>query len=293
MTPPTLNKNTITPRVSSFLPTTTGPRAHPLTRLPVSVSNQQHRSMLRPSLDRIGPYVHYSSQDVTIQPDYIPGIQSNVYDSRGGERPQGMVDSYPAGADDCETNMQQQEQQSMTPFNVRANNLSMQYQPNPYSSDLSPQQQQCLSDQQNSVVDSMSNSNHSATTMRRERAAYIYSSNGHNYNDLFGAPKYQNQSQGQNHRQRDGRKEVKFMDIVEFIPAHRNAEYNRRADENATFKKLTTAMKSEIKDELNSYKMKEMMHCNDFNRKCGVARLHKQKNLIEEINDHFCILPID
>ena len=51
---------------------------------------------------------------------------------------------------------------------------------------------------------------------------------------------------------------INFLDTIEIIPAHRKLDYNRRSDKNATFKILTADMKTEIREELNSYKMREM-----------------------------------
>ncbi|KAF9537699.1 hypothetical protein EC957_007802 [Mortierella hygrophila] len=56
-----------------------------------------------------------------------------------------------------------------------------------------------------------------------------------------------------------GRKRsIYFLETVEIIPAHRKSDYNRQSDKHATFKILTPDMKSEIRDELNTYKMREM-----------------------------------
>ncbi|KAG0348652.1 hypothetical protein BG004_004588 [Podila humilis] len=54
------------------------------------------------------------------------------------------------------------------------------------------------------------------------------------------------------------RRSINFLETVEIIPAHRKAEYNRQSDKYATFKVLTPDLKSEIRDELNTYKMREM-----------------------------------
>ncbi|KAG0283430.1 hypothetical protein BGZ96_012202 [Linnemannia gamsii] len=54
------------------------------------------------------------------------------------------------------------------------------------------------------------------------------------------------------------RRSINFRETVEIIPAHRKGEYNRQSDKHATFKILTPDMKSEIRDELNTYKMREM-----------------------------------
>ncbi|KAF9924200.1 hypothetical protein FBU30_005795 [Linnemannia zychae] len=51
---------------------------------------------------------------------------------------------------------------------------------------------------------------------------------------------------------------INFHETVEIIPAYKKSEYNRQGDKYATFKILTPDMKSEIRDELNNYKMREM-----------------------------------
>ncbi|KAG0025497.1 hypothetical protein BGZ81_007107 [Podila clonocystis] len=54
------------------------------------------------------------------------------------------------------------------------------------------------------------------------------------------------------------RRSINFLETIEIIPAHRKADYNRQSDKHATFKVLTPDLKSEIRDELNTYKMREM-----------------------------------
>ncbi|KAG0199127.1 hypothetical protein BGX28_007536 [Mortierella sp. GBA30] len=54
------------------------------------------------------------------------------------------------------------------------------------------------------------------------------------------------------------RRSINFLDKIEIIPAHRKSEYNRSSDKHATFRILTPDLKSEIRDELNTYKMREM-----------------------------------
>ncbi|KAF9346369.1 hypothetical protein BGX26_002146 [Mortierella sp. AD094] len=51
---------------------------------------------------------------------------------------------------------------------------------------------------------------------------------------------------------------IGFHDRIEVIPAHRKADYNRQSDKNVTFKLLTPEMRCDIRDELNTYKMREM-----------------------------------
>ncbi|KAF9987893.1 hypothetical protein BGZ75_010301 [Mortierella antarctica] len=54
------------------------------------------------------------------------------------------------------------------------------------------------------------------------------------------------------------RRSINFLDRIEIIPAYRKADYNRSSDKHATFRILTPDLKSEIRDELNTYKMREM-----------------------------------
>lgn len=54
------------------------------------------------------------------------------------------------------------------------------------------------------------------------------------------------------------RRTINFLETIEIIPAHRKADYNRQSDKHATFRVLTPDLKSEIRDELNTYKMREM-----------------------------------
>ncbi|KAG0211882.1 hypothetical protein B0O80DRAFT_43427 [Mortierella sp. GBAus27b] len=54
------------------------------------------------------------------------------------------------------------------------------------------------------------------------------------------------------------RRSINFLDTIEIIPAHRKSDYNRGSDKHATFRMLTPDLKSEIRDELNTYKLREM-----------------------------------
>ncbi|KAG0313279.1 hypothetical protein BGZ99_008973 [Dissophora globulifera] len=51
---------------------------------------------------------------------------------------------------------------------------------------------------------------------------------------------------------------IMFSDRVEVIPVFRKSEYNRHSNKNVTFRVLTPEMRGEIRDELNTYKMREM-----------------------------------
>jgi hypothetical protein len=67
-------------------------------------------------------------------------------------------------------------------------------------------------------------------------------------------------NQGRQSTQQEGRRRrsINFMDTIEIIPAHRKSDYNRESDKHATFRMLTPDLKSEIRDELNTYKLREM-----------------------------------
>ncbi|KAK3808799.1 MAG: hypothetical protein J3Q66DRAFT_417374 [Benniella sp.] len=55
-----------------------------------------------------------------------------------------------------------------------------------------------------------------------------------------------------------GRRSVNFLDTIEIIPTYRKSEYSRESDRHATFRMLTSNLKNEIRNELNSYKVREM-----------------------------------
>ncbi|KAF9111988.1 hypothetical protein BGX27_004169 [Mortierella sp. AM989] len=62
------------------------------------------------------------------------------------------------------------------------------------------------------------------------------------------------------------KRSIGFKDRIEIIPAHRKADYNRQSDMNVTFRLLTPDMRSDIRDELNTYKMREMaVHIDSMN----------------------------
>lgn len=48
------------------------------------------------------------------------------------------------------------------------------------------------------------------------------------------------------------------MEKVEIVPVHPKQVYNRKPDNDVTFKKLTPKLKAEIREELNTYKRNEM-----------------------------------
>jgi len=54
------------------------------------------------------------------------------------------------------------------------------------------------------------------------------------------------------------RRKLNFHESVEVVQTFRLQEYNRRPDQNSTFRKLTPKLKMEIRAELNTYKKTEM-----------------------------------
>ncbi|KAF9955920.1 hypothetical protein BGZ72_003272 [Mortierella alpina] len=198
----------------------------------------------------------YMSQGAAIPPDFTPGVQANVYQDRGGERSQGAVyDNGPAMATDHTmlsprfVHMQQYQQPMMSYISPRAQDLSAQYysavSQDPFSQQMAQGRFQYhdSSNQQNSMSDDpMVTAQQSSKILMMESYGGTSSEGDNGMQTVLGL----------------GRKTLSFMDTIEIIPAHRKSEYNRRSDKNATFRILTPDMKSEIRDELNIYKMREM-----------------------------------
>ncbi|KAF9571958.1 hypothetical protein EC968_010495 [Mortierella alpina] len=198
----------------------------------------------------------FMSQGAAIPPDFTPGVQANIYQDRGGERSQGAVyDSGTAVASDRTmmsprfAQMQQYQQPMMGYMSPRAQDLSAQYYGAVNQDSHSQQifqgrfQYHGSSNQQNSMLeDPMVTAQQSSEILMVESYAGTSSEGDGGIQNGLGV----------------GRKTLSFMDAIEIIPAHRKSEYNRRSDKNATFRILTPDMKSEIRDELNSYKMREM-----------------------------------
>ncbi|KAG0205648.1 hypothetical protein BGX28_002764 [Mortierella sp. GBA30] len=198
------------------------------------------------------------SQGAAIPPDFTPGMQANVYQDRGGERSQGsVIDTGLEGYDDRmmssrSVQMQQYEQPMMMPYiSPRAQDLSAQYYndvgQDPYAQQMTqgPSMYHGSSAQQNSLYDDpMMAAQRSTEMMMMESAG------GTSLEDEVDRGMFPTTGMS--------RKSLSFMDTIEIIPAHRKSEYNRRSDKNATFRILTPDMKTEIRDELNNYKMREM-----------------------------------
>lgn len=54
------------------------------------------------------------------------------------------------------------------------------------------------------------------------------------------------------------RKILVFQEIVYVFPTFKQNEYNRKPDEDVTFRRLTSQLKMQIREELNDYKKNEM-----------------------------------
>ncbi|KAF8943586.1 hypothetical protein BGZ47_005278 [Haplosporangium gracile] len=202
-------------------------------------------------------------------PDITPGMQSNVYQDRGGERSQGQ-------GLDCQT-METDLSFSfpgvtVPPPSVAAAavaSAARDYQYHPSHSRSHDQYYYggaggvyASYDQNSSPMDG---AQHPMTTMMHER------DDGYGYNRHGGESYYGGMRNGSEisesnvegilsdsgiSHQRS--RTIGFTEAIEIIPVHRKSEYNRRSNKYATFKNLTPDLKSEIRDELNTYKMREM-----------------------------------
>ncbi|KAG0037330.1 hypothetical protein BGZ82_002708 [Podila clonocystis] len=180
------------------------------------------------------------SHGAAFPPDFTPGVQSNSYQDRGGERSQGEImsdshESFPPqqhfyGGGSAE-NSQQQQQGNV--FRYQSPQISLD---GPFASSES----MVLSDQEG-----LGHDYGQAKSGRPISVGGYGPTNGMGNSGVLSG-------NGMNRRC------INFLDTIEIIPAHRKSDYNRRSDKNATFKILTADMKSEIREELNSYKMREM-----------------------------------
>ncbi|KAF9570234.1 hypothetical protein EC968_002053 [Mortierella alpina] len=157
------------------------------------------------------------SQGAALPPDFTPGMQSNLHQSRGGERSQGAVGPDDMSQDELLTHQ-------MLTLSARAQGLAQQYY-GPGSGG--------------------------------EGASQGGLGGGHNLGVGGGpeglmVPRSGGQEEGRK------RRSINFLDRIEIIPAYRKSDYNRSSDKHATFRILTPDLKSEIRDELNTYKMREM-----------------------------------
>ncbi|KAG0088173.1 hypothetical protein BGZ92_006532 [Podila epicladia] len=182
------------------------------------------------------------SHGAAFPPDFTPGVQSNSYQDRGGERSQGEIldhlhESFPPqqyfyGGESVEHSQQQQQQQGAT-FRYQSSQISLD---GPFASS----EALVLSDQEGPDHD-----------YGQVESGGPVSVDGYGPTNGMGSSGVLS-GNGMNRRC------INFLDTIEIIPAHRKSDYNRRSDKNATFKILTADMKSEIREELNSYKMREM-----------------------------------
>ena len=119
-------------------------------------------------------------------------------------------------------------------------------------------------DQNPSLMDGLQQS--MATMIHERDGRYGYTSNGRRgggsyYGSMHSGSRISESTIGilsgnriSPHRSRT----IGFTDTIEIIPARCKSEYNRRSDKYATFKDLTPDLKNESRDELNTYKMREM-----------------------------------
>ncbi|KAI9239459.1 MAG: hypothetical protein BYD32DRAFT_459807 [Podila humilis] len=164
------------------------------------------------------------SHGAAFPPDFTPGVQSNSYQDRGGERPQGATLGDP--------------------------NEAFPPQQYFYEGEFEPQQQGVPYRYPYSLEGPFSASEAMAMSDQDEL--------GHDYGQVENGPTNGMGSSGVLSGNGVNRRCINFLDTIEIIPAHRKSDYNRRSDKNATFKILTADMKCEIREELNSYKMREM-----------------------------------
>ncbi|KAF9910912.1 hypothetical protein BX616_010745, partial [Lobosporangium transversale] len=171
----------------------------------------------------MGPYSS-SPKGAAIPPDSTPGIQSN---SSHRSRPTGgwvQAAVIPEGGELSQAEMLDNEMVSINQGLNYSNNFD-----NNYSYKL----------QRNGTIDSNSSNNR-----------------GENSSQQFGYDQIQDQGQG--HPGQDKRRSINFMDRIEIIPVYRKNEYDRQSDKHATFLVLTPELKNEIREELNTYKLREM-----------------------------------
>ncbi|KAK5816863.1 hypothetical protein F5H01DRAFT_412925 [Linnemannia elongata] len=202
-------------------------------------------------------------------PDFTPGMQSNVYQDRGGERSQGEVLDYRTMEMDPSFSFPGA---ALPPPPVAAAaSAAHGYQFHPSLSRAFDQyyyggagDAYAGYDQNSSTMDGPQQT---MTTMMHDRdVGYGYTSNGGGgggsyYRSMRNSSGISESTMGilsGNGISHNRPRTIGFTDTIEIIPAHRKTEYNRRSDKYATFKNLTPDLKSEIRDELNTYKMREM-----------------------------------
>ncbi|KAF9140891.1 hypothetical protein BG015_001474 [Linnemannia schmuckeri] len=201
--------------------------------------------------------------------DFTPGMQSNVYQDRGGERSQGQVLDCQMMEIDPSLSFPGITVPPPPVADVAIASGARGYQHHPSYSRAHDQDYYdgangvYAGNDQNSF--SMDEAQYPMTTMMHERdGGYGYKSNGEGnyYGSMRNSSKTSESAvEGilsdngiSHHRSRT----IGFTEMIEIIPAHRKSEYNRRSYKHATFKNLTPDLKSEIRDELNTYKMREM-----------------------------------
>jgi len=229
-------------------------------------------------------------------PDFMPGLQSNVYQDYGGERPQGQVldggDPFiPFRVSSQAAQMSSYQYQYQYRAPPRAQDFSNQYyygggvgvgpgsmgsgyngyNDNDNDNDVYLEKTRAQYQQNSALQNSMSmvmvdggkygdkpRAHTQMTTVmmrdhRDDTSGPVRFGSGYSYGYNVGGPS------GNNHpRVQQRSRIIGFTDTIEIIPVYRKSEYNRRSDKHATFKNLTPDLKCEIRDELNTYKMREM-----------------------------------
>ncbi|KAF9163329.1 hypothetical protein BGX21_011283 [Mortierella sp. AD011] len=213
----------------------------------------------------------HTTQGADTPPEFAPGIQSNTYRDRCGERLQEVVIDPHGGdsihADFAQTHQQRHPHDYHDPFAMSGGfsypsktieDISDEKQYfDPSEADLASYQRSSISSQ---VTDDSVFEPSEAAVMEARRHRHtkedvampmireLDSHNEFNHN-LPNGPRSSVDSK---------KKSIRFNDTVEIIPVHRKSEYNRRSDRNATFRVLTPNLRAFIRDELNDYKMREM-----------------------------------
>ncbi|KAG0279390.1 hypothetical protein BGZ95_001368 [Linnemannia exigua] len=197
-------------------------------------------------------------------PDYTPGMQSNVFQDRGGERSQGQVLDYRMMEMDPSFSFQGAPAAAAS---AAADSNGYHQHRDPSFAPQAHHQYNYGYDQNSSIVDGPQSM---TTTMMHERDGYGSINNNNNNNNSNNNYSYFSTRNGSYSSYNSHGilltgngiarrpKTIGFTDTIEIIPAYRKSEYNRRSDKFATFKNLTPDLKIEIRDELNAYKMREM-----------------------------------
>ncbi|KAF9350464.1 hypothetical protein BGX26_011353 [Mortierella sp. AD094] len=219
-----------------------------------------------------------STQGAAIPPEFTPGVQSNTYQDRGGERSHGMVIDPHVGdgiyANFAQIHRQHHPHHHQDPFAMSGGFTYPSRAVEDVSNDeqyLDPSEADLASYQRSSIGSQGSDDSMfeplEAAVMETQHRRYTEGDiampmmrelDSHSeFNHSF--PSGPRSSMDSGSEGSGGRRKcISFTDTVEIIPVHRKSEYNRRSDRNATFRVLTPGLKAIIREELNNYKMREM-----------------------------------